>query len=70
MNWKEILASIASDKGQDDLSKHILKYVEETKPVYEILSSEPIDIKHDYSTMSTKMFTITRMPEATCDGCQ
>lgn len=71
INWKETLASIAKDKGQDSLSTYILGFVEDLKPVYEILSTDaPVEIQHDYSGLNKKMFNITVMPEATCDGCQ
>lgn len=71
INWKETLASIAKDKGQESLAKHILGFVENLKPVYEILSTDaPVATPTDYSGMNKKMFNITVMPEATCDGCQ
>lgn len=43
---KEILISIASDRGFDELAKHIEGFVIPTK------------------------LNITKLPEATCDGCQ
>lgn len=54
MDYKELLAGIAKDKGDIGLYEWIMKYekVEEVKPI----------IKPKYN--------ITKMPEATCDGCQ
>ncbi len=71
INWKSTLASIATDKNQPELAKHILKYVENLRPEYEILSTEaPVHVHPDYSGVDKKKFNITVMPEATCDGCQ
>lgn len=46
---KEILISIASDRGFDELAKHIESYI------------VPVNMSN---------LNITKMPEATCDGCQ
>lgn len=57
LNYQEVLASIASDKGLPELAKHIesFGFTPET--------STPVN------AVSPK-YNITKMPEATCDGCQ
>lgn len=63
INWVETLAQIASDKGNTFLADHIRGF----KPM-PIVTAQP-----DYSGLSdhfAKPFNITKMPEATCDGCQ
>jgi hypothetical protein len=57
MDYKELLASIAKDKGDNDLYEYIMKY------------EKPVDKIDTYKAGAGK-FNITKMPEATCDGCQ
>lgn len=57
LNYQVVLASIARDKNLPELAKHIesFGFTEET--------SAPVnDVSPKYN--------ITKMPEATCDGCQ
>lgn len=50
LNYKNILAEIAEERGLTELAEHIKQFnVEKTQ---------------------SKVFNITKMPEATCDGCQ
>lgn len=85
INWVETLAQIAEDKGWAALGAHIRTFNPDVFPpavfhytspevVEEIAAMVPIPV--DYSGLSdhfskpTKVFNITKMPEATCDGCQ
>lgn len=62
INWVETLAQIASDKGNQYLADYIRGFKPAPAPVVTV--PQP-----DYSRLSSN-FVITKMPEATCDGCQ
>ena len=61
LNYQSILASIARDKGLNDLAAHIESFSKESKVDAVLTESVGVPIYK---------YNITKMPEATCDGCQ
>jgi hypothetical protein len=71
MDYKELLASIARDKGDIDLSEYILKYEKVIVPrAGDIITKTDSGIAGTVEPKTTTKYNITVMPEATCDGCQ
>lgn len=68
INYTETLASIAEDKNLHELAAHIRAFgVQLPTPPKE---ASPVTAQQpDYSRLSSH-FAITKMPDATCDGCQ
>lgn len=75
INWQETLAQIAEEKGCTDLGRYIRIYAQ---PEPEKVTTAPqvdFPMPIDYSRLSDNFakpsnINITKMPEATCDGCQ
>lgn len=71
MDYKELLASIAKDKGDIGLYEWIMKYEKVKEPTAgDIIPKIDSGIAKDAEPIIKTKYNITQMPEATCDGCQ
>ena len=77
-NYKRILSEIAKERGLDKLSEYILSY-EEKEEISKINTTMVIDsglppenrnTPEPYIAHTKTKYNITKLPEATCDGCQ
>lgn len=63
INWVETLAQLAADKG----NQYLAEYIRAFKPIPAPVVTAQTSV--DYTRLSSS-FNITKMPEASCDGCE
>ncbi len=78
-NYKKILSEIALEREMPEFAQYIEKYdpsktyhVEAEKiEVYTEALGQPVyKMEPQITSIPTSKFNITKLPEATCDGCQ